>query len=119
VGAAGGNLAACAVCGNPELYKQKHFPHWLGLLILAAASLAFIVCNAFYRPRLAWAVLIGSALFDGALYLAVRDLVVCYRCGARYADLAAGPDHRPFELVTAERYRQERLRRARIDADQG
>jgi hypothetical protein len=108
---ADGRLQACAICGNHELYKKKDFPHWLGLTILAVACLVFIVLNAVYHQWLAWAIFIGSAVLDGCLYLAVGDVIVCYRCGAHYRGLPTGSAHKPFELVVAERYRQERLRR--------
>ena len=114
---AGDRLETCAVCGNHEFYKKKDFPHWLGLTILALASLGFALGHLVYRPEVAWAVLIASALFDGVLYLAVRDVVVCYRCGAHYRGLATGPAHQPFELGVAERYRQERLRRQQLQAE--
>src|SRR4051794_359771 len=71
--------AACTICGNTEFYKKKDFPHWLGLTILTVACLAFLVTNAIYHQWWAWAILIGSAIFDGLLYLLVRDAVVCYR----------------------------------------
>jgi hypothetical protein len=112
--APGEGLSACAICGNAELYKKKDFPHWLGLTILSAACLGFVICNAIYEPWWAWAILIGSALFDGLLYLRVGDAVVCYRCNAHYRRLAAA-EHKPFELVVAERYRQERLRREELE----
>jgi hypothetical protein len=108
-------LSCCSACGNTELYKKKDFPHWLGLTILAGACLAFVLSNAFYQQWWGWAVLIGSALFDGLLYLWVGDVVVCYRCGAHHrgADSAAC---KPYELIVAERYRQERLRREELRA---
>lgn len=112
---AGGSLSSCAVCGNAELYKKKDFPHWLGLTILAVACLGFVIFNALYMQWWAWAILIGSALFDGILYLWVGDVVVCYRCGAHHRGVPASSPHKPFELVVGERYRQERLRREELN----
>ena len=100
-----------AVCGNAELYKMKGFPHWLGLTILTAACVSFLVLNAYRLQWWAWAVLLASAAVDGLLYLAVRDVVVCYRCGARHGGLGYS-GNKPFELTVHERYRQERLRLA-------
>jgi hypothetical protein len=105
------------VCGNRELYKKKDFPHWLGLSILFVACLAFLLGQLFYHPRLAWAVLIGSAAFDGLLYLWVKDALVCYRCGAHYHGFAVHPSYPPHDLGTAERFRQERLRREQLQAE--
>jgi len=105
----GVTLHACAVCGNAELYKMKGFPHWLGLTILTGACVAFLVLNAYRLQWWAWAVLLASAVVDGLLYLAVRDVVVCYRCGAQHRGLGYS-GNRPFELTIHERYRQERIR---------
>jgi hypothetical protein len=106
----------CLVCSNGELYKKKGFPHWLGLSILTGACLAFLVMNGLYHQWWAWLVLLGSAAFDGLLYLRVPDVIVCYRCGTRYSGVAPLPEHQPFELVIGERYRQERLRRELLQA---
>ena len=108
-GPEGVTLHACAACGNGELYKKKGFPHWLGLSVLTAACVGFLVLNAYRHQWWAWAVLLGSALIDGLLYLAVRDVVVCYRCGAEHRGLGHS-GNKPFELTVHERYRQERLR---------
>jgi len=107
-------LTSCALCGNPELYKKKDFPHWLGLAILTVACLGFVILNALYQQWWAWGVLIGSALVDGLMYLRVGDAVVCYRCGALYRGVPAAGDYKPFELIVGERYRQERLRREEL-----
>ncbi len=110
-------LETCALCRNVELYKKKDFPHWLGLTILTLACLAFLVAHAWYHQWLAWSILIGSAAFDGLLYLCVGDVIVCYRCGAHYRGFSPSPAHQPFELGIAERYRQERLRREQLRAE--
>jgi hypothetical protein len=111
---ADGTLQGCAVCGNRELYRKKDFPHWLGLTVLTAACLAFLAGSLLYRQWLAWAILIGSAVFDGLLYLWVGDVIVCYRCGAHHRGLPVPGSYQPFELGVAERYRQERLRREQL-----
>lgn len=103
-------LDECVICGNREMYRKKDFPHGLGMAILVAACLASVVTYGLYRQWVTWAILIGSALFDGVLYLLVRDVVVCYRCGAHYRGLASA-SFAPHELTVAERYRQERIRR--------
>ena len=111
-----GPLQTCCVCGNGELYKKKDFPHWLGLTILAAACVAFFVLNGLYHQWWAWGVLLGSALFDGLLYVCVKDAVVCYRCGAHYRGFPSISEHKPFDLLIAERYRQEKIRREQLQA---
>src|SRR5579864_2193386 len=100
------NLSRCVVCGNAELYKKKDFPHWLGMAILVAACVASVYTYFWYDKWLTWAILIGSAIIDGGLYLMVGDAVVCYRCGAHYKGFTPTDEHKPFELTIGERYRQ-------------
>jgi hypothetical protein len=87
------------------------------MLLLVAACVAFLVTNYLYQQWLAWGILLGSALIDGLLYLAVGVVVVCYRCGAHHRGFAPRPQHGPFELSIGERYRQERLRREQMQAE--
>jgi len=103
-------LAACVVCGCAELYKKKDFPHALGLLLLIAAFAASAITYWLYLPTLTWAILIGTAVFDGVLYVTVGDAIVCYRCQAHHKGLPTAPAHQPFEITIGERYRQQRLR---------
>ncbi len=107
-------LPACLLCGNHELYKKKDFPHGLGMGILTLACLASTLTYWLYSKWWTWAILIGSAAFDGLLYLWVKDAVVCYRCNAHYRGLPPGSAHAPFELTVHERYRQERARREAV-----
>jgi hypothetical protein len=107
-------LPNCVICGNPELYKKKDFPHGLGMTILVLACALATVAYALHHNWVTWAILIGSALFDGLLYLYVKDVVVCYRCNTHHQGLVPGPEHRPFELTVHERYRQERIRKAEL-----
>ena len=114
-GKADPTLPACLVCGNHELYKKKDFPHVLGMGILVAACLASTVTYGLYDKWLTWAILLGSAAFDGLLYLWVKDVIVCYRCNAEYRGVPANEAHQPFELTIHERYRQERMRREQLN----
>jgi hypothetical protein len=110
-GEAGPELRQCLLCGNGELYKKKDFPHSLGMAILALACVASTLTYWLYNKYWTWGILIGSAAFDGLLYLWVKDAVVCYRCNAHYRSVPPGSVHAPFELTIHERYRQERARR--------
>lgn len=107
-------LPACPLCGNGEIYKKKDFPHGLGMGLLVLACLASTVTYWLYDKWLTWTILIGSAAFDGLLYLWVKDVLVCYRCHAHFRSVAAQATHEPFELTIHERYRQERLRREQL-----
>ena len=71
-----------------------------------------------YDQWLTWALLIGSAAFDGILYLLVKDVIVCYRCDAHYRGVTATAEHKPFELTIHERYRQEKIRREQLQRPQ-
>ena len=113
-GVAEPTLTACAACGNVELYRKKDFPHSLGMAILVLSCLASTATYWWYQKWWTWGILIGSALFDCALYVLVRDVVVCYCCDAHYRGLPADPEHKPFELTTYERYRQEQMRRKQL-----
>jgi hypothetical protein len=110
-------LPVCAVCGNGELYKKKNFPHTLGLTILTLACVVSYITYLNYLQTLTWLILGGTALFDVLLYLWVGDAVVCYRCSAVHNQFTPGPEHKPFELGTSERYRQERIRREQIQEE--
>jgi len=107
-------LPACLLCGNHELYKKKDFPHALGMTILVVACVVSAFTYFWYEWWLTWAILVGTAVFDGLLYLLVGDAIVCYRCNAHYKQFGASPAHQPFELTIGERYRQERLRREQM-----
>jgi hypothetical protein len=107
-------LPACAICGNAELYKKKDFPHALGMAILVTACVASTITYLLYLKVLTWVILLGSAAFDGLLYLWVKDVIVCYRCQAHYRRVMPNADHKPFELSTHERYRQEKIRQEQL-----
>jgi hypothetical protein len=110
----GVSLPCCAACGNAELYRKKDFPHALGMSILVGAFIASTFTYWWYHQWLTWIILIGSAAFDGILYLLVKDVIVCYRCHAEHRDLAHPEKYAPFELTIHERYRQERLRKQEL-----
>lgn len=111
---AAAELTACRACGNEELFVQKAFPHWLGMGIVVAASLGFMLFHATYHFYAAWGCLVGAFGLDVLLYFRMGNETVCYRCGARHAGFAPNPTHAAFELATAERYRQEKLRRQQM-----
>lgn len=112
----GTRLLHCAVCNNAELYKKKDFPHWLGLTILTAACLLSLIPYYLYMQWLTWTILIGSAIFDGLLFMWVGDVVVCYRCNAHHRRVPEDAALKPFDLGIGERYRQERIRREQLQS---
>ncbi len=84
------------------------------MAILLTAAVASSLATLYYEWWLTWGILIGSAAFDGLLYLLVKDVIVCYRCQAQFRGVPARAHHQPFELTVHERYRQEKLRRAEL-----
>lgn len=100
----------CLACGCQDLWRQKDFPQKLGLLFVGLGIVLSTAALAYYRPVLAIGILMLFAACDLVLYLVMRDVLVCYRCGARFCKTALMEDHPAFNLETAERYRQEARR---------
>lgn len=106
----GGQPHKCLVCGCGDLWRQKDFPQGLGLLMVALGAILSTIAWFQYMPRTALGVLLAFALIDVLLYTFMPDVLVCYRCKARYAKAALDDAHPRFNLETAERYRQEAAR---------
>lgn len=106
---ASGRPANCLVCGCRDLWRQKDFSQQLGLLLVGLGILLSTIAWAYTRPLLAIGILMVFALADLLLYVFMPDVLVCYRCGARYRHVDLG-EHRGFDLETNERYRQEAIR---------
>jgi DNA-directed RNA polymerase subunit RPC12/RpoP len=101
----------CLVCGCDDLWRQKDFPQRLGLLMVGAGIALSTIAYALWYPTWALGVLMFFALADALLFLFMRDVLVCYRCGARHTGFELTESTQlPFDLEVAERYRQERLR---------
>lgn len=113
----GGQLSACPLCGTKEMYVQKDFPHGVGLAVLAAGFTASTLFWLYYHYVHALLVLVGTALVDAVLYLLIGNATVCYRCRAVFRGVQANPEHGPWDIEVAERFRQERKRLEREDKD--
>ena len=100
-------LKECPKCGCRDLFVRKDFPQKVGLAVVVAAGLVFVVLAA--RPRTfylgVW-VLVGAAVADAGLYFLVPRVTTCYRCRADFRGAPINPEHHGFELATAEKYRQ-------------
>jgi hypothetical protein len=100
------------VCGNADLWRQKDFPQSLGLVLVAAGALLSSVAWYYHWPRTALGLLMAFALADMLVYMLLPDVLVCYRCQARHHHLEPSTaEHAAFSHETAERYRQEELRK--------
>ncbi|MCY2962551.1 MAG: hypothetical protein NT069_02685 [Planctomycetota bacterium] len=108
--------AKCLVCGCEDLWRQKDFPQKLGVAMVALGAIGSTLAIAFYMPGTAMAVLLFFAFTDLLLYTLMPDVLVCYRCSARYRDPTPGSEFPAFNLETAERYRQEAARVAEARA---
>jgi len=106
----GGRPTRCLACGCSDLWRQKDFPQKLGLLFVGLGIVLSTIAWAYHRPVVALGTLMAFALCDLLLYVAMRDVLVCYRCGARFRQALPPQDHPSFNLETAERYRQEARR---------
>jgi hypothetical protein len=100
----------CLVCGCDDLWRQKDFPQWLGVLFVGTGALLSTIAWYYVYPLTAIGILMGFALADMFLYTMMSDVLVCYRCAARYRRANLEDDTRVFNLETAERYRQESIR---------
>jgi cytochrome c553 len=98
------------VCGCDDLWRQKDFPQRVGLAMVALGAILSTIAWAYHMPATALGVLLGFALVDLVLFTVMKDVLVCYRCHARYGDVTFRDDQPRFNLETAERYRQEAAR---------
>ena len=107
--AAGRQPAGCLVCSCADLWRQKDFPQRLGLLLVACGAVISTIAWYQHRPVAAIATLMLFALADLLLYTFMKDMLVCYRCGARHRRVPLDETHQQFDLEVAERYRQQQL----------
>ena len=87
-------LAACPICGEDKLYVQKSLDQKIGCLVLAAGA-ALVPWT--YGLSLA-----VCALADWLLYRMLPSITVCYVCGARCSGWPLNPDHKTYDLMTAQ-----------------
>jgi hypothetical protein len=102
----------CLVCGCGDLWRQKNFPPRVGMAFVAAGTILSTIAWSYYRPLIAIGILMAFALVDLLLFAFMGDVLACYKCGARHGLTNPDDDLPRFDLETAERYRQERLRLA-------
>ena len=108
--------AHCLACGCDDLWRQKDFPARLGVAVVGSGILFSTLATAWMRPLLAIGILMAFALTDMLLFMLMRDALVCYRCHARFRQVAIDARHPKFKLETNERYRQEALRLNQVDS---
>ena len=109
-----GQPTECLACGCADLWRQKDFPAAIGLTMVALGAILSTIAWMWYQPLWAIGILMGFAAVDLVLFVMMRDVMVCYRCGARHRHVRTDEQTPRFDLEIAERYRQEerRLREA-------
>ena len=100
----GSRVDTCAACGHDNLYIQKDFNRALGLTIVVLGVLVSVVFFARNQPFYAMLALVAMAAIDGAVYLLVGEVTVCYVCHTLYRGFGRNPDHAGFDLELLERY---------------
>lgn len=94
-----GCLQKCGLCGCTEFYRQKDFNTKLGLwMVILMAALALIFNKWFIE------ILVAFAVLDLALYFALGDIVLCYKCRAIYRGLPISGKIGGFDLKTHDQY---------------
>jgi hypothetical protein len=106
-----GQPAHCLICNCEDLWRQKDFPQRVGLAMVGAGIVLSTIAYALWYPIVSLAILMAFALVDFLLFLFMKDVLVCYRCGARHGGFIPA-SQATFDLEVGERYRQERLRLA-------
>lgn len=109
----------CLACGNGDLWRQKDFPQGLGLLMVATGAILSTIAWWNYEEIWAIGILLAFAAVDLVLYVAMPDVLVCYRCSSRHRKASIPDDHPRFNLELNERYRQEELRLAETEKPPG
>jgi hypothetical protein len=111
---AGDRVGRCLCCPSTDLYIRKDFPQRLGVAIVALGFLGSCIGWAYHNLWAAFGFLFAAAGVDALLYMAMPDVLVCYRCAAEYRGPAALGLHGHFNLETHEKHRRhgERLSEA-------
>ena len=102
----GERLVHCLVCPSQDLFVRKDFPQRLGVALVAIGIVGSSIAWSYANLAWTFGILFATALADFALYWAVGDALMCYRCGAIYRGVADMDAHGPFDLETREKHRQ-------------
>ena len=80
-----------------------------GFVVVLAAILSSI---AWYKHEIFWSYgfLMIAAAVDMLLFMFMPDVLVCYRCAAHYLKFNPEGETPQFNLETAEKHRQEKIR---------
>jgi hypothetical protein len=109
---ADGKIWQCLVCPSHELFVRKDFSQAAGVGIVVVGFVISSIFWAYRMPLWTYGVLFLTALIDVVLYMAVGNVLQCYRCQAQYRDVPGLENHGGFNLETHEKHRQQKIRLA-------
>ncbi len=98
-------LASCLACGCKELYRQRDFNQKLGLLLVALGAILWLFLRSFWP-------MVAAAALDLLLYVALKDVAICYRCKAHHRGGEGIAELPRFDLERHEHYRFEKARKS-------
>lgn len=93
-------VSRCALCGGERFYAQRDFNQRLGCIVVGI--------GAALSPFTYGISLLVCLVIDLAVYFLVKEVTVCYRCGAIYRGTVRDPRHVAFDLHVADMDREER-----------
>jgi hypothetical protein len=100
----------CLACGCRDLWRRKNFPPQIGVGVVVLAAILSTIAYAKHQHLWSYAILMMAAAIDMLLFAFMQDVLVCYRCEARYLKFDPTGETPHFNLETAERHRQEKIR---------
>ena len=91
-----GKLKSCVICGCDHLYRQRDFNRKMGLAIVVVAAL--------FSVKTYGLSLLAAAIIDLALYLRLKEIVLCYHCEAIHRGFQRAEEIQAYDLATHERF---------------
>jgi hypothetical protein len=92
-------IGRCQICSGERFYLQRDFNQRIGCVV---AGIGAILSPFTYGLSL-----VVCLLLDLGLYFLLKQVTVCYRCGAIYRGIPTNAAHRQFDLHVAEVEMQE------------
>lgn len=92
-------ISRCQICAGERFYLQRDFNQRLGCAVAGIGALL--------SPFTYGVSLVVCLALDLGLYFLLKQVTVCYRCGAIYRGVPTNAAHREFDLHVAEVEMQE------------
>ena len=104
----------CLVCGCKDLWRRKNLSQSVGVAVVVLAAILSSI--AWYKHEIFWSYgfLMVAAAVDMLLFMFMPDVLVCYRCAAHYLKFNPAGETPQFNLETAEKHRQEKIRLGKL-----